>query len=75
MAGVPPIDRDGRAHATARRVERRGWFWRPQDVGPTPDQEAEVRARLYAKPPPTERTVERVAPIERVESIAERPAA
>lgn len=72
MAGVPPIDRDGRAHATARRVERRGWFSRPREVGPTPDQEAEVRARLYAKPPPTERTVER---IERAAPIAERPAA
>jgi hypothetical protein len=72
MAGVPPIDRDARAHATARRVERRGWFSRPKEFGPTPDQEAEVRARLYAKPPPTERTVER---IERVGRIAERPAA
>jgi hypothetical protein len=41
-------------------------------VGPAPDQEAEVRERLYARPAPTERTVER---IDRVERIADRPAA
>jgi hypothetical protein len=35
-------------------------------------RKAEVRARLYAKLPPTERTVER---IEHVERIADRPAA
>ena len=61
-----PRERDGaRAERTAGSRARR-------IVGPAPDQEAEVRARLYAKPPPTERTVER---IEHVERIADRPAA
>ena len=32
-------------------------------VAPTVDQELEVRARLYAKPPPTERTVEVLGPL------------
>jgi hypothetical protein len=81
MTGVPPIDREGRTSATARRAERRGWFARPKDFGPAPDQEAEVRARLYAKPPPTERTVERIERIERIERVervdpfVQRPAA
>jgi hypothetical protein len=40
---------------------------------PSPDhQEAEVRERLYARPDPNERTVERVGP---VEPVAQRPAA
>lgn len=81
MTGVPPIDRGGRRSATARRAERTGWFARPKEVGPAPDQEAEVRARLYAKPPPTERTVERIQRVDRIERgargdpFAERPAA
>jgi hypothetical protein len=36
------------------------------------DQEQEVRSKLYAKPPATQRTVEVLGPVER---IAERPAA
>lgn len=73
MSGEHPIDHDGRrADARAARARRSGWFSRPKTLGPAPDQEAEVRARLYAKLPPTERTVER---IEHVERIADRPAA
>ena len=72
MTGEHPIDHDGRADLRAARARRSGWFSRPKTVGPAPDQEAEVRARLYAKLPPTERTVER---IEHVEPIADRPAA
>jgi hypothetical protein len=72
MSGVPPSDRDGRVEARTTRARRTGWFSRPKLVGPAPDQEAEIRARLYAKPPPPERTVER---IEHVERIADRPAA
>ena len=72
MTGEHPIDQDGRAERRAARARRSGWFSRPRTVGPAPDQEAEVRARLYAKLPPTERTVER---IEHVERIADRPAA
>jgi len=36
------------------------------------EQEQEVRAKLYAKPPATERTVEVLGPVQR---IADRPAA
>jgi hypothetical protein len=72
MTGEHPIDHDGLADVRAARARRSGWFTRPKNLGPTPDQEAEVRARLYAKLPPTERTVER---IEHVERIADRPAA
>jgi hypothetical protein len=39
---------------------------------PEPDQEDEVRAKLYAKPPLTERTVEVLGPVER---LTQRPAA
>ena len=72
MSGVSPSDCDGRADGPAARVPRSGWFSRSRSVGPAPDQEAEVRARLYAKLPATERTVERIEPVERV---ADRPAA
>ena len=72
MTGEYPIDHDGRPDLRAARARRYGWFSRPKNLAPAPDQEAEVRARLYAKLPPTERTVER---IEHVERIADRPAA
>jgi hypothetical protein len=72
MTGETPINHDGRADPRAARARRSGWFSRPKNVGPAPDQEAEVRARLYAKLPPTERTVERIDTVER---IAHRPAA
>jgi len=39
---------------------------------PAVDQEQEVRAKLYAKPAATERTVEVLGPVER---LADRPAA
>jgi len=55
---------------TARRT---GWFARSKPPAPSPDyQEAEVRERLYARPDPNERTVERVGPVTR---MADRPAA
>ncbi|HXR14478.1 MAG TPA: hypothetical protein VN740_07425 [Solirubrobacteraceae bacterium] len=49
-----------------------GWFTRPKPAVPSADQEAEVRERLYARPDPNERTVERVGPARR---MADRPAA
>jgi hypothetical protein len=52
---------------------RAGWFARSKTQLPSADhQEAEVRERLYARPDPNERTVERVRPVER---LADRPAA
>ena len=56
-----------------QRSPRSGWFARAKTQVPSPDhQEAEVRERLYARPDPNERTVERVGP---VEPMAQRPAA
>jgi hypothetical protein len=56
-----------------QRSRHAGWFSRPKAVVViSPDQEAEVRERLYARPDPTERTVERVGPARR---MADRPAA
>jgi hypothetical protein len=52
---------------------RAGWFARAKAQAPSADhQEAEVRERLYARPDPNERTVERVGPVQR---MADRPAA
>ena len=68
MAGVPPFDR--RDAERPRAPRHSPWPYRGKALDPPPpDQEAEVRARLYAKPPPTERTVEIIA------RIANRPAA
>jgi hypothetical protein len=72
MSAVHPFDQAGQTSPSARGTRRTSWFSRPKSVGPAPDQEAEVRERLYARPAPTERTVER---IDRVERIADRPAA
>jgi hypothetical protein len=69
MAGVPPIDLDRQARAKSPRARRSGWFSRASQEQPAGDQEAEVRARLYAKPAATERTVHIV------ERLADRPAA
>jgi len=54
------------------RARRARWFARPEAQAPSADQEAEVRERLYARPDPSERTVQRVGPAQR---MAERPAA
>jgi len=65
MTEVPPSYGSGRGKDTALRRRR----------APVPsprDQEDEVRARLYAKPPAHERTVELLGPVER---IADRTAA
>jgi len=48
------------------------WRARDEPLAPGVDQEHEVRAKLYAKPPATERTVEVLGPVAR---IADRPAA
>ena len=61
------------SHEHAQRSRRAGWFPRTKVQMPSPDhQEAEVRERLYARPDPNERTVERVGPVQR---MADRPAA
>jgi hypothetical protein len=66
MSGDSPF-RSSREDASPRwRRPRR------QVASPARDQEDEVRAKLYAKPPATERTVEVLGP---VEPLAERPAA
>jgi hypothetical protein len=70
MTGVPPSDRGNHARAKAAGVRRMGWFSRARVELRLYDQEAEVRAQLYAKPDPTERTVEHVARIEHVERAA-----
>ncbi|HEY1776409.1 MAG TPA: hypothetical protein VGG41_09660 [Solirubrobacteraceae bacterium] len=58
-------------HAGSSR--RSGWFARAKAQAPSAGhQEAEVRERLYARPDPNERTVERVEPVQR---MADRPAA
>jgi len=57
----------------AGTARRGGWFTRSKAQAPSTDhQEAEVRERLYARPDPNERTVERVGPVQR---MANRPAA
>lgn len=53
---------DARSAGSSRR-ERRRDSRRHEETGPARDQEAEVRARLYAKPLPTERTVEILGPV------------
>jgi hypothetical protein len=70
MTGVPPSDRGNHARAKAAGVRRTGWFSRAIVETRLYDQEAEVRAQLYAKPDPTERTVEHVGRIEHVEQAA-----
>jgi hypothetical protein len=58
-------------------LEDSSWRWRRDrlnalSLASEPDQEQEVRDRLYARPPLAERTVEVLGPIRQ---IAERPAA
>jgi hypothetical protein len=68
MSGVHPFHRD-----SSSAQNRRGrWLGRGSRFTPGYDQEDEVREKLYAKPAPTERTVEVLGPVER---MAERPAA
>ena len=72
MTGVPPSHWTGRGKDTTPR-RRRGLWRAPSEPAWSPrDQEDEVRARLYAKPPVNERTVELLGPASR---IADRPAA
>ena len=71
MSGISPhrAGRRDRAPSRWRRSRRsEASQWPPAGL----DQEQEVRDRLYAKPPPTERTVVVLGPVER---LAERPAA
>jgi hypothetical protein len=68
MSGVPPFHRDSRSAQGGRSR----WRGRPPRISPGFDQEDEVREKLYAKPAPTERTVEVLGPVER---MADRPAA
>ncbi|MGH2851153.1 MAG: hypothetical protein ACRDLP_11105 [Solirubrobacteraceae bacterium] len=66
-------DRDRRDAVRSAQASRGRWGRRQRSrVAPAVDQELEVRSRLYAKPPPTERTVEVLGPARRVE---DRPAA
>jgi hypothetical protein len=68
MSGVSPFHRD----SSSARSRRNRWRDREDRGALGFDQEDEVREKLYAKPPPTERTVEVLGPVER---LAERPAA
>jgi len=68
MSGVHPFHRD----SSSTRDRRVGWRDRRHRGAAGLDQEDEVRERLYAKPAPTERTVEVLGPVDR---LAERPAA
>jgi hypothetical protein len=52
-----------------RESQRRLWFSRPIETRPT-DQEAEVRATLYAPPAETERTVQLVGAERRMRPAA-----
>jgi hypothetical protein len=69
MTGVPPSDRGNHARAKAAGVRRMGWFSRARVEMRLYDQEAEVRAQLYAKPDPIERTVEHVERAARIEPV------
>jgi len=64
--------RSRRSETAAGRFGGPRWRAPRAPVAPALDQEQEVRAKLYAKPPATERTVEVLGPVARV---AERPAA
>jgi hypothetical protein len=67
-------DRDHRESIRSAEASRGRWGRRQRsDMAPAVDQELEVRSRLYAKPPPTERTVEVLGPAAR--RIEDRPAA
>jgi len=68
MSGVHPFHRD----SSSAQSRRSRWRGRAARIPPGYDQEDEVREKLYAKPAPTERTVEVLGPVER---IADRPAA
>ena len=68
MSGVHPFHRDSPSVPSRRNR----WRDRGQRSALGFDQEDEVREKLYAKPPPTERTVEVLGPVER---MADRPAA
>jgi hypothetical protein len=68
MSGVYPSHRD----SSSAQSRRGRWLSRAPRITPGYDQEAEVREKLYAKPAPTERTVEVLGPVER---MAQRPAA
>jgi hypothetical protein len=72
MFGVPPHRRTGRHEDVTQRLTGPRWRARGALAGGWDDQEDEIRERLYAKPPATERTVEVLGPIERLE---DRPAA
>jgi len=52
-----------RSTGSSRRERRRASRQSYQETAAGRDQEAEVRARLYAKPLPTERTVEILGPV------------
>jgi hypothetical protein len=65
--------RSRRSETAAGRFGGPRWRARAAPIAPPAlDQEQEVRAKLYAKPPATERTVEVLGPVAR---MAERPAA
>jgi hypothetical protein len=72
MVGPTPFDRSGGRPERLPRRRRGKWRAVPPPVPSASEQEDEVRARLYARPPATERTVEILG---RVERLADRPAA
>jgi hypothetical protein len=60
MDAASPSDHDSGARARAGRSWRGRWFAHDRTRASAADQENEVRERLYARPEPTERTVELV---------------
>jgi hypothetical protein len=55
-----------RSEAAASRWGGPRWRARQEPLPPGVDQEQEVRSKLYAKPPATERTVEVLGPVQRL---------
>jgi hypothetical protein len=60
MEAASPSDHASAAQARTGRSRRARWFARDRTRASATDQETEVRERLYARPQPTERTVELV---------------
>jgi hypothetical protein len=60
MGAAPQSDQGPGARREPESARRGRWFARERSNARAFDQEAEVRARLYARPEPTERTVELV---------------
>jgi hypothetical protein len=66
MFGVSRHRRGRRHHEVEWRLDGTRWREREELLAVVPDQEQEVRARLYGKPPAAERTVTVLGPLEEV---------